>query len=101
MSALPTKVQNTVETIKGFQNTVKVEVTDSEYGVHYWITFNSIEDHFLLETQGHLSFYKTKRTGRTRFSGGKLYAFGTIKTFKTYQDMFITIDVYTRQKEVA
>lgn len=97
--ALPNKVRNTIETIEGFQNTTEVKISEDEYGIHYWIEFDSIEDHFLLETQGHVSFYTTKRTGRTRFSGGKLYGFGKIQNFKTYQDMFITIDVYTRQKE--
>jgi len=98
--SLPVKVQNTIEMIEGFQNTVALSITDNEYGTHYWISFNSIEDHFLLSTMGNVSFYTTKRTGRTRFSGGQLYpSLGRIQKFKTYSDMRITIDVYTRQKE--
>ncbi len=100
MSELPIKVQNTVEMIEGFQNTVEVSETESEYGTHYWITFNSIQDHFLLESQGTVSFYKSQRSGRTRFGGGTLYpAMGKIQKFKTYQDMRITIHVYTSQRE--
>ena len=97
---LPIKVQVMIEMIEGFQNTVEVSETESEYGTHYWITFKSIQDHFLLESQGNVSFYKSQRSGRTRFGGGTIYpAFGKIHKFRTYADARITISVYTSQKE--
>lgn len=94
-----------MEYIEAQGNVVKLEVEESDSVIFYRVRFESIEDHFLLQSRGSVAFAKSKRHGRTKFYGGTLFpGLGPIQDIESYRDLDIIVNVYTPsapEKEVS